>query len=228
MKNPFNLGDYFRIIERYLTMIIAIILFFGSLAAFATAFFMPSQYEAHTEILVSQSQETEAVNEQDSHSSFPLINTYRDVIKSQTVLDEVLSNLNLEQGTAALANQVTVKNQDQSQVVTVTVTNENAQDAEIIANEIADVFQERVIEVMNVDNVSILAPANVGGEPSPVSPHPLVNIAIGMILGALLGLGVAFLLEFMDKRVATEEEMQKHLGLPVLGTIAKFDSQKGN
>jgi capsular polysaccharide biosynthesis protein len=49
-----------------------------------------------------------------------------------------------------------------------------------------------------------------------------------MILGGLLGLGIAFLRAFLDKRITTDEEIQRHLELPVLGTIAKFDSQKGN
>ncbi|WP_271402360.1 YveK family protein [Salinicoccus roseus] len=228
MKKTLNLEDYFRIIERYLTMIIAIMLFFGSLAAFSTALFMPPQYEAHTEILVSQSQETEGVSEQDSNSSPPMINTYREVIKSQAVLDEVVKNLNLERSTVVLANQITVDNQDQSQVVTVTVTDLHPKNAETITNEIAGVFRESVHEVMNVDNVSILTAANVGDEPSPVSPRPLFNITIGMLLGGLLGLGIAFFRTFFDKRITTDKEVEEVLDLPVLGTIANFDIQKGD
>ncbi|WP_342388759.1 YveK family protein [Salinicoccus bachuensis] len=224
MEETLNLEDILEVIKKNLAMIIVLVLLFGSISAFATAFLMTPQYEANTQILVSQSQDAEnSVNNQDIQASLQLINTYRDIIKSPTVLDDVVNNLNLEQTTSALAEQITVNNQDQSQVVTVTVVNENPEDAEIIANEIANVFQERVMEVMNVDNVSILAPANVGEDPSPVSPQPLINIAIGIILGGLLGLGIAFLRAFMDKRVTTEEEMQKQLDLPVLGTIAKFE-----
>lgn len=139
------------------------------------------------------------------------------------MLDDVVDNLGLEQTTGALANQITVNNQDQSQVITVTVSDENPENAEIIANEVGLVFQDRITDVMNVDNVSILAEADMGEDPSPVSPQPLVNIAIGLILGALLGVGIAFLRAFLDKRITTEEEIEKHLDLPVLGTIAKFE-----
>ncbi|MCG1009936.1 capsule biosynthesis protein [Salinicoccus sp. ID82-1] len=223
MEETLNLEDILEVIKKNLAMIIALVLLFGSIAAFATAFLMTPQYEANTQILVSQSQDSEvAVDNQNIQASLQLINTYRDIIKSPTVLDDVVANLNLEQSTSELAEQITVNNQDQSQVVTVTVANETPQNAETIANEVANVFQQRVMEVMNVDNVSILAPADIGEDPSPVSPQPLINIAIGMILGALLGLGIAFLREFLDKRIKTEEEMQKHLDLPVLGTIAKF------
>ncbi|WP_017548145.1 YveK family protein [Salinicoccus carnicancri] len=223
MEETLNLEDILDVIKRNLVMILSLTLLFGALAAFATAFLMTPQYEANTQILVSQSQDDDAgVNNQEIQANLQLINTYRDIIKSPTVLDDVVGNLGLEQTTAALSNQITVNNQDQSQVITVTVTDEMAENAETIANEVATVFQERVAEVMSVDNVSILAPADIGDNPSPVSPQPLINIAIGLILGALLGLGIAFMRAFLDKRVTTEEEMEKHLELPVLGTVAKF------
>ncbi|MHC0552882.1 hypothetical protein [Salinicoccus sp. CNSTN-B1] len=63
-----------------------------------------------------------------------MINTYRCIIKSPIVLDNIVVNLKLKQFTSALADQITVNIQDQSQVVTVTVTNENVEDAETIAN----------------------------------------------------------------------------------------------
>lgn len=223
MEETLNLEDILEVIKKHLSLIVILTLLFGAIAAFATAFLMTPQYEANTQVLVSQAEDTESVNNQDIQASLQLINTYRDIIKSPTVLDDVVTNLDLNQATSELSNQITVSNQDQSQVLTVTVTDESPQNAETIANEVATVFQTRVAEVMNVDNVSILAPADVGEDPSPVSPQPLINIAIGLILGALLGLGIAFLSAFLDKRVTTEEELQKHLDLPVLGTVAKFE-----
>ena len=225
MEETLNLEDILGVIKKNLIMIISLGLLFGAAAAFATALIMTPQYEANTQVLVTQSQESSdgAVNNQDIQASLQLVNTYRDIILSPTVLDDVVENLGLEQTSNALANKITVNNQDQSQVLTITVSDEFPENAETIANEVADVFQERVSEVMNVDNVSILATADVGENPSPVSPQPLVNIAIGLILGVLLALGIAFLREFLDKRVKTEEEVEKILGLPVLGTIAKFD-----
>lgn len=223
MEETLNLEDILDVIKKNLIMIISLTLLFGALAAFATALLMTPQYEANTQILVSQSQDSDAgINNQEIQANLQLINTYRDIIKSPTVLDDVVANLDLKQTTATLSNQITVNNQDQSQVLTVTVTDEVPENAETIANEVGTVFQERVAEVMSVDNVSILAPADIGENPLPVSPQPLINIAIGLILGALLGLGIAFLRAFLDKRLTTEEEVEQHLELPVLGTVAKF------
>lgn len=104
----------------------------------------------------------------------------------------------------AISNKIEVTIQDQSQVLTVTVTDESVQRAKYIANDVASVFQNTVPEVMNVDNVSVLAVADVGENPTPVSPQPVINMAIVLILGMLIGLGLAFLKAFMDKRIQTE------------------------
>ena len=222
MEETLNLEDILDVIKSNALMIAIMTLLFGCIAAFGTLFFITPQYEANTQILVSQSQQSEVIDNQDIQASLQLVNTYRDIIKSPTVLDDVIQNLNLEESTAAVSNKINVTNQDQSQVLTVTVTDESAQRAEDIANEVGTVFQEKVTEVMSVDNVSVLATADVGDNPSPVSPQPVINIAIGLILGLLVGLGIAFLKAFLDKRIQTEEDVEKYLDLPVIGTVAKF------
>lgn len=222
MEETLNLEDILEVIKKNILMIVVMTLWFGCIAAYVTFSLITPQYEAKTQILVSQAQNAEAINNQDIQASLQLINTYRDIIKSPTVLDEVVSNLELQETSSAISNKIEVTNQDQSQVLTVTVTDESALRAEYIANEVAAVFQNTVPEVMNVDNVSVLAAADVGENPSPVSPQPMINIAIGLILGLLIGLGFAFLRAFMDKRIQTEEDVEKHLDLPVLGTVARF------
>ncbi|MDK6864073.1 YveK family protein [Nosocomiicoccus ampullae] len=222
MEETLNLEDILEVIKKNILMIAIMMLWFGCIAAYATFSLMTPQYVAKTQILVSQAQNAEAINNQDIQASLQLINTYRDIIKSPTVLDEVVSNLELQESSSAISNKIEVTNQNQSQVLTVTVTDESAQRAEYIANEVATVFQNTVPEVMNVDNVSVLAAADVGENPSPVSPQPMINIAIGLILGLLTGLGFAFLRTFMDKRIQTEEDVEKHLDLPVLGTVPTF------
>ena len=222
MEETLNLEDILDVIKRNLLMISIMTLLFGCIAAFGTLFLVTPKYEANTQILVSQSQQSEVIESQEIQASLQLVNTYRDIIKSPTVLDDVIQNLNLQETTSSVSGKIEVTNQDQSQVLTVTVTDESAQVAEDIANEVAVVFQDKVVEVMSVDNVSVLATADVGDNPSPVSPQPIINIAIGLILGLLVGLGIAFLRAFLDKRLQTEEDIEKYLELPVIGTVAKF------
>jgi capsular exopolysaccharide synthesis family protein len=72
---------------------------------------------------------------------------------------------------------------------------------------------------LRTSNVRIVDPA----EPptSPVSPRRLLSILAGLCGGAFLGIGLAFLFEYLDNRVKTPEEIERDLGLPSLGLIPK-------
>ena len=79
---------------------------------------------------------------------------------------------------------------------------------------------------MNVDNVSILSKADFEGTPSPVNPNPVLNMAIAFVVGLMVGVGLAFLLEYLDNTIKTEEDIEKVLGVPVLGTIAVIEDKE--
>jgi capsular polysaccharide biosynthesis protein len=71
------------------------------------------------------------------------------------------------------------------------------------------------------DNVKVVDKAKVPS--SPVKPRPLMNIAIAGVLGIMVGLGIIFLIEYLDNTIKTPDDVQKYLGLPVLGSIPNFE-----
>ena len=77
-------------------------------------------------------------------------------------------------------------------------------------------------------NISVLTPATEPIEPS--FPKLLLNIAISIFLGTLLGVGAAFILEMLDQRVRSADDLSAMLGLSVLGVISKTNGarRRGN
>jgi capsular polysaccharide biosynthesis protein len=73
---------------------------------------------------------------------------------------------------------------------------------------------------MNVDNVSILSPAVLKDNPAPVAPNPMLNMAIAAVVGLMLGVGIAFLLEYLDTSIKNDQDIEDVLGVPVLGVIS--------
>src|SRR5699024_5272988 len=94
-----------------------------------------------------------------------------------------------------------------------------------IANATVEIFKERLPDLLNVDNVSVLSEAEITENPSPVAPKPNLNIAIAIVLGAMLGIGLAFLLEYLNTQIESEEEIEKRLEVPVLGSISQIEDK---
>lgn len=223
MRESINLEKALEIIKKNITSIIILTLVVGIIAALITIFLIPPRYQAQTQILVSESEETEITSDQDIETSLQLIGTYSDILQSPIVLENVINNLELDKSFSSLSEQITVVNQEQSQVLTVTVTDESMEEAQRIVNEIVNVFQEQVTSIMNVDNVSILSPSNLEADTEPVSPNPLINITVGIVVGLLLGLTLAFSRAYFDKSVRNEEDAEYYLDMPVVGSIARID-----
>jgi capsular polysaccharide biosynthesis protein len=76
---------------------------------------------------------------------------------------------------------------------------------------------ETVQEIMKVENIQVIDTAQT--PVSPVQPRPMMNIAIAGVLAVMLGVFIAFLIEFLDTTIKTPEDVEKHLGLPVIGSI---------
>jgi capsular polysaccharide biosynthesis protein len=79
-----------------------------------------------------------------------------------------------------------------------------------------------------VENVSILNEAKVNPliEPGPVEPNVLMNMAIAFIVSLMIGLGIAFLLEYMDDTLKTEADIEKYLGLPTIAMITRLGQEE--
>lgn len=67
------------------------------------------------------------------------------------------------------------------------------------------------------NNIRVVDPAIVPR--NPILPRKLINLAVGIIGGALIGLFLVFLLEFMDQTIKTSEDLEKKLSLPFLGFV---------
>ncbi|MED3646431.1 YveK family protein [Halalkalibacterium halodurans] len=226
MEETISLKEMFHTIMRRLKLIIALPVLAVCLAGFVSFFLLTPIYQSSTQILVNHSNDNQSFNSQDIRTNIDLINTYSVIIKSPAILDKVIDNLQLEDTYSQLNERLQINSENNSQVVNITVKHEEPAMAVAIANEIALVFQNDIVEIMNVDNVSILSTAELGDSPSPVSPNPMLNMAIAFVVGLMGAVGIAFLLDYLDTTIKDEKEVEDVLELPVLGVIPNFEKSE--
>jgi capsular polysaccharide biosynthesis protein len=151
-----------------------------------------------------------------------MINTFSVIIKSPAILEKVIDELELDQSVEQLSEKITINSQQNSQVFSLTVQDSNPSQAVEIANTVSETFQKEIKDIMNVDNVSVLAKAEIKENPTPVKPNPVLNVAIALVVGLMAGVGLAFLLEYMDNTIKDEDDIERLLEIPILGSIQKI------
>jgi len=219
MENTIEFSRIIQIIKKNLWLLILLPIIFLLLSVVLTFFVLKPQYQASTQVLVNQKKETKNVAVQEVQGNIQLVNTYAEILKSPRILDKVSKEYN-KYSSEKLNKMVNVKTQANSQILNINVTDYNKKKSEDIANKVANVFKDDMPHIMNVDNVSILSTAN--GTAEKVSPKISVNLIIGLFVGLVLAIFIIALKEMLDKRIKSEEDVERELNIPVLGSIPKL------
>lgn len=226
MEETISLQDLFKTLKKRMTLIILLTIIAVTVSGLISFLLLTPIYQSSTQILINQEKaDVTAFNSQDIQTNLQLINTYNVIIKSPAILSKVIEQLDLDTTPTALNSQITVNNEQDSQVVNISVQDPNPSVAVDIANTTANVFQNEIVKLMKVDNVSILTPAILADNPAPVKPDPILNMAIAAVIGLMLGVGIAFLLEYLDTTVKNEQDVEELLNLPILGLISPISDK---
>lgn len=227
MEETISLKELASVLKKRMKMILAITVLAALASGLVSYFYLTPEYQLSTQVLVNQTDNEQPMyNPSELQTNLQLINTYNVIMKSPVILEKVADNLALNLNADQLSSKITVDSENNSQVVNIRVRDTDPGIAADIANETARVFQIEIMEIMNVDNVSILSPASVKESTAPVSPNPPLNIAIAFVVGLMASVGLAFLLEYLDNTVKTEQDVEKHLGIPVLGSVTTIEPEK--
>ncbi|MBY0013615.1 YveK family protein [Paenibacillus typhae] len=228
-----DLRDYFQIVKKRLWMIVSIVVVVCLLAGVYSLYIKNPVFEASTKIIVNQTQQVQsAASELDLNqinTNIQMINTYKEIIKTPAILDVVAKNYPEFNTTAEeLLKKVNVSSVNNTQVMTLVVRDNSYQRAAELVNAISLVFKQEIPSLFNVQNVSILneAKLNPPVEPGPVEPNVVMNMAIAFIVSLMIGLGIAFLLEYLDDTLKTEEDIEKYLGLPTIAMITRLGQEE--
>ena len=226
-EQTISMVQILAILRKHLKMILGTTLVVTFAVAFVTFFVMSPKYSATTELLVNRklSSEMQGAQLQQTQADVQMINTYKDIITSPTVLKDVNKEVSNYPGypgsIGALKDSISVNSQQNSQVFSVTAKAKDANTAAEIANLTAKVFKKKVVKIMSINNVSIVSEAAVNK--NPVSPRKTLNLLAGIIVGLLLGIGMAFIREITDRTVSSTDFLTNELGLTSLGIVSEID-----
>ena len=189
--------------------------------------FIEPKYSATTDILVNQKNDNVQTQYAAQQADLGAVTTYEDILKRSVILSPVLKEVkardNYKGSLGDLQKSVSVSNETNSKIISVTVTDRDAYTAADVANTVAKTFKEKIVKMMKIDNVTIVS--NAKPNPSPVFPKKTLGALVGIVLGALIGVAIAIVRELTDKTVKDMDFLTDEVGLTSLGTVFHIEDE---
>ncbi|HEL2384157.1 TPA: capsular biosynthesis protein CpsC [Streptococcus suis] len=202
-------------------LIIITALFGAGIAFVYSSFLVTPQFDSTTRIyVVSQNVEAGAgLTNQELQAGTYLVKDYKEIILSQDVLSRVKTELGLVED---ISDKITVNIPVDTRIVSITVRDADPNVSAQIANSLRAAAAQKIIDITKVSDVTTLEEAVPAEQPS--TPNTKRNIAIGMLAGGLLAVGLVLIVEVLDDRVKRPQDIEEVMGMTLLGVVP--DSKK--
>lgn len=215
-----SLKELFYILRKRFVLILALTILAMTIAGLVSFYVLEAEYQTSTTLMVGKPKDYQGesgIEYNELMLNQKLVSTYGEMVKMRVVADEVIKDLGLEMSYEQFKSKVNVNLVKNTEIIELSVSDNDPLLAAKIANHTAQVFIRTVKDIMLVENVQVIDTAIVPN--SPIKPKKLMNIAIAGVLGLMLGVFISFLMEFLDNTIKSKEDIERHLGLPVLGMI---------
>lgn len=205
--------------------IILIVILFVIVGMIYSIFFVTPMYSSSTTLVLASNLNVKdsSITATDLSVNSKLVSTYSELVKSKNVLRTVIDNLDIDIDEEDLRKNIDVSPVKDTELIEITVTNENKYYARKIANEIAEVFMEKVKSIYNIENIQVVDEAETSNEPS--NTNYKRDIAIYIMAGLVVS-GLYVLIENMlDTTIKSAEEIENVYQLPVLASIPVYEQE---
>lgn len=204
------------VIRHWILLIILFVILGGSIASFYN-YSMPIKYESTVTLYVQPQVNESEVDYQGLLTNQKMVQSYSAMIKTRSIINKTIESLNLDINYESFSSMISVSSNTDTQMIMVTVKDTNKTEVAKMANELATTFVKEIEKSMGVNNIIIIDPAV---EPkNPVEPKKTLNLIIGVMGGLMIGFVLSFLLETMNHKIKTHEDVKKYLKIKTLGVI---------
>lgn len=207
--------------------IILITLTFVAVGIGYSYFFVKPEYTSTTSLVLAQSSSSGqtgdgAISATDLTMNSKLVSTYSELIKRKAILGQVCENLNIpDSNIQELRGKIKVNSAKNTEIIEISVTNKDPNKAAAIANEIAKVFGEKIVEIYNISNVYLLDRAEANAVPSNI--NHMKDVVIFAFIGLVIAAVYVLIANMLDNTIKTEQDVEATTELLVLSSIPNYD-----
>ncbi|WP_251860517.1 Wzz/FepE/Etk N-terminal domain-containing protein [Clostridium sp. Marseille-Q2269] len=217
-----DLQGIFNVLKNKKKMILITILVFGIVSAALSFFVIPPTYEVKASVVIGKAAEEKNDNKNNYNDVMmyqKLVKTYAQIANSRTVSENVVAKTG-KLKPEELQKKLSITPQADTQIIDLKIEDKDAQFAYNVLTTVCNEFISQSKKIYPNNTIELLDKPVIPDKP--IKPKKLLNIAIALFLGLLISVGIAFIQEYMDKTIKTENDIDKYLELPVIAVIPKI------
>lgn len=215
-----TLLELLTLLRKHLKLVIMLPIVCMVAMGLASVLMMSDTYTATTDMYVLASSEgsnSSSALSSDLSASQMLTNDVATLLQSDRVMSDAAEQLGLPN---LRGYNITVTSESTTRVITLQVTSSDAQGSANVANALADCVSNVAQEVMNVESVNVIDEAPTPEAPS--GPNRMLYVAVATMAGLFAAVAIVVLMDVIDTRVRSAEDVEELLELPVIGRIPEM------
>ena len=225
-----DLKELFEMFWNQKIKIILIVAIFTVIGIIYTMTFVTPKYTSWTTLVLAGQEKSDddkgkTITTTDITLNSKLIATYSELVTSTNVVRQVISNLGISMDEEVLKKNISVKEREGTDMIEISVTNENPTYAMKIANETAKVFISEVSDIYNINNVHVVDQAEEPKEPSNINHAK--DVIIFAFVGIVVSVMYVLIANMLDNTIKTREEVERLYKIPVIAEIPLATVEKG-
>ncbi len=211
-----NILDILNLIKANWIKILVAAIIGGIIAGVVTVTLITPKYQSTVKMIIINKQEAE-ITSSDIVTSTWLVNDAMQLIQSRDLMELVANDVDWDITDKEILSEVSVSTPEDSRILYITVTDPIPERAKDIAYSIYKKASLLFVDIIDVNAVNLIEEPIV--PTAPTSPNTTKNIAVGVLLGALLVIIVIFLKQMLNNKVCTVEDVENRLNLTLLAAI---------
>ena len=169
-------------------------------------------------------QEDEEISSTDFSLALNVVNDCDYLLKSHSVLDEVIQSLELDISYDDLYDSISTANPDETRILEVTAIADTPEKAKQIVDKLCQIGPEKIKEAMGFQQVNLYEYGMIDEQPS--NSFGLGGYMLVAIIAAVITYAVFLFMFLVDDIIRSKEDIERQLGLSILGEIPDADSTK--
>lgn len=227
--NIIDIGKAFTFVWQKKIPVIIVTAVFTLFGFLLSSFIIRPTYSASADMLVTNTKASvsETITINDINAASDLVDTYSVILKSHTLLDQVIQELSLTTSYEQLSKDINVSSVNKTQVMHITVDAASSDNALRIVQKVVELAPTAIENAISSGSVKTVDQPWTSGKP--VSPSVPKDTLLFAFCGLALSVIVVLVREFTNNKFKTEKDVQSVLNLPVLGIIPfEDDNQSTN